>query len=59
MFSISGKFMVCFKEDRIQMLKVFQLCIRTVFLLAYRLWTCIFYLISKQTKAVSRDFIFQ
>ncbi|XP_065206541.1 CTD nuclear envelope phosphatase 1 [Planococcus citri] len=52
MFPLSDKLMVCFKEDRIQMLKIFLFCIRTVFLLAYRLWTCVSYLITKQTKAV-------
>lgn len=53
MFSINNKLMVCFKEDKVQMLKIFQLCIRYLFLLAYKLWTCLSYLITKQTKTVS------
>lgn len=53
MFPLNNKLMVCFEEDKVQMLKIFQLCIRYLFLLAYRLWTCISYLVLKQAKTVS------
>lgn len=53
MFPLNNKLMVCLEEDKVQMLKIFQLCIRYLFLLAYRLWTCISYLVLKQAKTVS------